>query len=300
MNKCLLGLTTVAALCTSVFAGETKADTKVAEAEKGEFAVSDVVSAEFSIAVDSKFVSYGLIDNKDPIVTPGASLTFFDWVSFGVSAIYDTSAYGKKAGYGDRKAKYIELDPEASIGHSFSPDDFEWLPTTVELSFGYVYEYHPREMARHGDAGCDDHTQFVCFELALPDLWIEPAFAYERDIMRDDGSYFNLSVGHTFPIIEDVLDFRASVAQGMGNAQRVKGYLSDRNGNPLDRNGLMDTCFMGELSWNITDWLALSSYIAYYDYFFGGSIRDAADTYEATGSDDKGNFVCGLALTASF
>ena len=28
------------------------------------------VSAEFSLAFDSKFMSYGLVDNNDPIVTP--------------------------------------------------------------------------------------------------------------------------------------------------------------------------------------------------------------------------------------
>jgi hypothetical protein len=67
------------------------------------FGETPVVSAEFSLGFDSRYMTYGVIDGKDPIVVPGASITFFDWVYFGVEAIYDvTKGNGKRGGYGNR------------------------------------------------------------------------------------------------------------------------------------------------------------------------------------------------------
>ena len=63
----------------------------------------------------------------------------------------------------------------------------------------------------------------------------------------------------------------------------------------------MDLCVKGELTWNIGAGVALSAYVAYYDYVFDSTLRDAARAYEATGRDDTSyHFVGGLALTASF
>ena len=304
-SKHMMVLACAAAFCGSVLAEEAK--TEAAETPEtlawapGEgisFGEQPIMTTEVGLAFDSKFMSYGLVDNKDPIITPSAAVTFFDWLTFEVAALFDTTTYGRKAGYSNRGGRYIELDPGVSLGHAFSPDDYAFLPTTVEFSLGYAYEYHPRAM---GEAGED--TQFVTFEVALPDLWVEPTLAFERDIDRDNGTYVNLELGHTFALIDGeseggdpLLAFRPSVAQGIGNTQRTRGYgLAD------DHGGLMDLCVKGELTWNIGAGVALSGYVAYYDYVFDSTLRDAARAYEATGRDDTSyHFVGGLALTASF
>jgi len=319
------------ALCGSVYAAEEAESEPAGEwnwamGEGISFNETPIVSAELSISWDSKYLSYGLVDNNDPIVTPGGWLTFFDWVTLGVSAIIDTTHYGTGAGYYNRRWFYQEVDPEISLGHSFSPDDFSWLPTTVEFSIGYMYESHPRSFkGEDGDPYDNPDTQFATFEISLPDLWFEPAFQYERDIMRDQGTYLNLSIGHTFALIDGdteeddpVLTFRPSIGQGWGDRRRVSGYLSnvhhpayeeDEDGNleatgdyePLERNGLMDTCIKGEMTWNICSGIALSGYVAYYDYIFDRHLREGARVYEATGRyKESYNFVCGLALTATF
>lgn len=270
-----------------------------------------IVSAEFSLAWDSKYLSYGLIDNPDPILTPAASITLLDWVTVGVSAIFDTTKYGKGAGYYNRAWDWTEVDPEIGIGHSFSPDDFEWLPTTVDLSVTYMYEYHTWS-STGPDAECvdenDPSTQFITVEAGLPDLWFEPVFQYERDLFRDEGTYLNLEIGHTFPIIDGeseeddpILTLKPSIAQGWGDWRRVAGYLSHRNGEPLERAGLMDTWLKLTADWKICDLLSLSGYVAYSDYIFDRHTREGAYRYEATGKyDDSFNFTCGLALTATF
>lgn len=299
--------------CAAALCGSVRAEAEARETEgqglnwamgKGvTFGETSVVSAEVGLAFDSKFMSYGLVDNNDPILTPSAALTFFDWVTLGVEAIFDTSSYGKRAGYRDHAFRYQELDPGVAIGHAFGPDDAAWLPTTVAFELGYMYEFHPKVV--------DDDTQFLTFSVGLPDLWFEPTFSYERDIDRDDGTYLNLEVGHTFSVVEgkeegddDILAFRVSLAQGWGDKRRVVAYLPDVGNDEaegLGRASMMDTCVKGELTWNITDGVSLGAYVAYYDYLFDSHARNSARAYEATGSHtDSYSFVMGVSLAVAF
>ena len=312
-SKHMLAMLCAAAVGSGVYAAESTAEAEEApqgwnyEAGSGiSYGETSIVTAEFGLAFDSKFLSYGLVDNNDPILTPSASITFFDWLSFGVESIFDMTPYGRKKVlnedgeyeelYANRGGKYQELDPSVSIGHSFSPEDYEWLPTTIEFSLGYGYEYHPRSYS----VGQDD-TQFITFDLSLPDLWFEPTLSYERDIDRDNGTYVHLEIGHTFEITDE-LSIRPAIAQGLGNTQRVRGYLNKHGENePLDHGGLMDTCIKIEAEYALTDWLTLGGYVAYSDYIFDRKMRDSARDYEASGDwDNSYNFVCGLSVTATF
>lgn len=261
------------------------------------FAERPVVSAEVSLAFDSKFLTYGLVDNPEPILSPEALVTLFDWVQLKAASIFDLTGYGRRAGYGDRAWRYQELDPSARLVHRFSAEDVGWLPTSVSVEAGYMYEQHPR-------AVCDD-TQFVWVELSLPDLWVEPTLQFERDIDRDDGTYLNLELGRSFAVVGDgespTLSLRPSVAQGWGDRRRVAGYLSRSDGGALERAGLMDTLVRLAAEWRVCDWLALSGYVGYSDYLFDRHLREAARRYEITGDcRDSFQFVCGLELKASF
>lgn len=280
-----------AALCGSVsaFAEATADEQAEINWKMGEGVTFDekpIVSTEVSVAFDSKFLSYGLVDNNEPILTPGASMTYFDLLTVGVSSIFDVTKYGRKAGYGDRAFKYQELDPTVGIGYAFSPEDYEWLPTTVECSLEYLYEHHPNVI--------DDDTQFVTLSLGLPDLWIAPTFSYERDIDRDDGSYLLLELSHGFELAEGV-DFTVTASQGWGDGRRIDAYLETK------RPGMMDFGLKGELSWEITDGVTVCGYVAYSDYLFDSKLRDKARSYEATGKwDDSWNFTAGGSLAIAF
>ena len=298
-----------AALCGSVQAAEEEKAQgwNWAMGEGVTFNEQSIVSAEVGLAFDSKFLSYGLVDNNDPILTPSAALTFLDWITVSVEAIFDVTRYGERAGYGNRQWRYQELDPGIAIGHAFSSEDYEWLPTTVEFELGYMYEEHPDVV--------DDDTQFVNFSIGLPDLWIEPTFAYERDIDRDNGTYLNLELGHTFTVLEgkeegddDILTFRLSIAQGWGDKNRVSSYLTnvriqDEEGEnvPLDHCAFMDSSIKAEFDWTITDGVTLNAYVAYFDYLFDSAARDGAKAYEGTGSyTDSYNFIGGVSIAFAF
>ena len=263
------------------------------------------VSAEFGLAFDSKYVTYGVVDGKDPILTPSATVTLFDTLYFGVEAIFDvTKGNGKRGGYGNRAFKYTTLDMIVGATHDF---DLGETLGALSVDFNYIYEYIPRSC----DPDVGD-TQYLNLELSLGDLWLEPTLAIERDLMADDGTYVNFEIGHTFTLIDSeseggdpVLTLRPAVGQGFGNSQRTRGYFSDTT-DGFDHAGLMDTSISLTAEWAICDHLTLSGYVACYDYVFDRKMRHAARDRNGAWSDsdsryaDSWNVVGGLALKASF
>ncbi len=282
-----------AAVCGCVSLA-TAAD-EVAEAEKGEVEEdAPVVSAEFGLQFDSKYMTYGVIDGKDPILTPSAQLTFFDWAYVGVESIFDlTKGNGKRGDYGNRAGKWTTLDMIVGLSHEF---DLGETLGALSVDVNYIYEYLRRHHSDMGD------TQYINLELSLGDLWFEPTLGIERDLMADEGTYVNLEVGHTFALVGDdedpTLTFRPSIAQGFGDKHRTRGYeLAD------DHGGVMDTTIKGEFEWAICDHVALTAYIAYSDYWFDSKLRDGARAYNgAWGSscDHSWTFYGGMGVTVSF
>ena len=262
------------------------------------FGEQQVVTAEFGLSLDSRYMTYGVIDGKDPILTPSAKATFFDWTYLGIETIFDTSkAQGRKGGYGNRAFKYTTLDAIVGVAHEF---DLGETLGALGVDFNYIYEYLPRY---HGEVG---DTQYLNLELSLGDLWLEPVLAIERDLMADDGTYVNFEIGHTFTLVGDeedqVLTFKPSVGQGFGNKQRTKGYFSETT-EGFSHAGLMDTTVKGELEWAICDNVSLGAYLAFSDYLFDSNMRDAARAYNAEWGhsyDRSYNVYGGLSMTVTF
>jgi len=278
------------------------------EDEKDDSPLDGLVAVEAGIALDSRYMTYGVMDGKDPIVKPRAQITFFDWIYFGIESIFDvTKGNGKRGGYGNRAGRYTTIDSIAGIAH-----DFELCEDVGALSvdFNYIYEYLNRYRCDGED--CMGDTQYLNLELSLGDLWLEPTLWIERDLMADDGTYVNFEIGHSFPLIDGegegddpLLAFRPSVGQGFGNTQRAAGYFVKHKGSdePLDHSGFMDTTVKGELTWNISGNLSLTGYIAYSDYLLDSNMRDGARAYNAAwghGCDHAWSFYGGIALGLSF
>ena len=287
-------LTALCALSAAILCGAARAEEPVGAEEKAgwsyepgagiSFNEQSIVTAEFTAAFDSKYLSYGLVDHNDPIITPSASITFFDWISIYVDNIRDMNY---------RADRIDEVHPEIDLVHTFG--DFD------------VYVGYQWEMIR------GDNSQFIVAEVTYTGFWLEPTLYFEKDMQRDHGTYLNLEIGHDFAIIDGeseeddpVLVFRPSFGQGWGDRRRVAGYLAwhnreDEEGEcePLERNALMDTSLKGALTWNITDYLSLGGYVMYSDYVFDRKAREAARDYNEDYRFSY-NFTCGLALTASF
>ena len=316
--KKLMTAVCAAALCGGVWAADeakpvptstANAEKEVQEEEKDDSLLAGRVAVEAGLALDSRFLTYSVIDGKDPIVRPSGRISFFDWVYFNVEALFDvTKGSGKRGGYGNRAGRWTILDSSVGLAHEF--DCGETLGA-LSVDFSYMYESTPRYRDDEGNKYMKD-TQYLDFRFSLDDLWFEPALWIERDLMADDGTYVNLEIGHTFPLIDDegededpVLAFRPSVGQGLGNTQRAAGYFVKHKGSeePLDHGGLMDTTIKGELTWNICEHLSLSGYIAYSDYWLDSNMRDGARAHNAAwghGCDHSWNLYGGIALGVSF
>ena len=166
-------------------------------------------------------------------------------------------------GRGDRTWDFWEVDFSFGLRRAFTLDEVGWLPTRVEVGVGYLYEYHPPRTHIHD-------TQFWLADVALPDLWLVPCLSYERDVIRDNGTYLNLSLSKEIEVGGGV-SLVPSVAQGWGDRKRVAGYLSapDLVGR-LERAALMDTRVGLSLAWRVTDCLTFSGFVAYSDHFLPG------------------------------
>ena len=315
-SKHMIAAFCAAGLAFGALADETKPAPEAEETAELSWAPGDgitygettIVQTEVGVAFDSRYMTYGVIDGKDPIVTPSATMTFFDWFYIGVSSIFDvTKGNGKRGGYGNRAGRYTTLDTTVGLAHEF---DLGENLGKLGFDLNYIYEYIHR-YRDEDDEKCMDDTQYVNLELTLGGHWLEPTLAIERDIMADEGTYVNLSVAHEFPLVDGegedddpILAFTPSIGQGLGNTQRARGYFWHKwTEEPLDHGGLMDTTIKGELAWNFAPGLSLTGYIAYSDYWLDSNMREGAREHNAAwgrACNHSWNFYGGLAITATF
>ena len=254
------------------------------------------VSAEATFAIDSKYMTYGVVDGKDPIARLSGYIALFDWAYVGGEALFDlTKGNGKRTpcAYGNRAGKLTTFDAQAGLAHKF---DLGETLGALGVDLYYTYEWLPRHHRSLND------TQYLDAEFTLNDLWLEPRLRIERDLMADDGTYANLEIGHTFALVgvgEDAaLTFKPSFAQGVGNTLRTRGYaLAD------DHGGFMDTTIKGEFEWAVCDNVTATAYVAYSDYWFDSTLRDGARAYNGAwgkGGDHSWNVYGGVGVTVSF
>ena len=255
------------------------------------------VRGSASLDFASKVLSYGLPDADRPNLLPSGELTFFDILSVGGKFYIDLTDIGMRMGRGDRTWDFWEIDFPVDLRHTFSPDEISGLPTSVAVGVGYRYEYHPPR-THIAD------TQFWLADVALPDLWLVPCLAYERDTIRDNGTYLNFRLSKEIPIGAGV-SLEPSVAQGWRDRKRVKGYLpSPELVGRLDRAGLMDTAFGISLVWRVTERLTLAGFVAYSDFLFDRHVREASRNYirqsDAGARNHSWCFPYGISMTFAF
>lgn len=255
----------------------------------------------FEIAVDfcSRQLTYGLVDNRDPIVMFGA-LAEWHGFTFEAATIFDTTKWGRKqGGYGNRQGTYQELAFGPGYAYTFSPDEFRWLPTTLELSANYIYEYHPPVRKGQGESNPD--TQFINAGMALPDLWLAPALSAEFDLDNEPGAiYLVAEVGHAFTLVSaaggretDPLSFAMGAGVGFGNAKR------NRYDAGFDSCAFKDIWVSAALQWQIKDTVVLVPYVAVYEQIHR-RLRAAAREYIDEETHASTQLIGGVRLVASF
>ncbi len=255
----------------------------------------------FEVAVDfcTRQLTYGLVDNRDPIVTLEAAAEWHGF-TFESAMIFDTTEWGRKhGGYGNRKGEYQEFAFGPGYTRTFASEDYSFLPTAVETFVNYIYEYHPPVRKERDES--NPNTQFVNVGAGLPDLWLAPALSAEFDIDNERGAiYLAAEIGHAFALIEaaggretDPLSLSVGAGIGLGNAKRNK-YDAD-----FDACAFKDVWTSVSLDWNITDHVTLSPYAAAYEQIHP-RLRDAARHAIDDETHASAQLIGGLRLAATF
>jgi len=255
----------------------------------------------FEVAVDfcTQQLTYGLVDNRDPIVTLEAA-TGWHGFTFESAMIFDTTAWGEKhGGYGNRQGHYQELSFGPGYTHTFAAEDTPFLPTAVSTFANYIYEYHPPVRKDLGES--NPETQFVHVGAGLPDLWLAPAFSTEFDIDNEGGAiYLAAKVGHAFALIKatgarktDPLALSLGTGVGFGNPKRNR-YDAD-----FDAYAFKDVWASVTLDWNITDRVTLSPYAAIYEQLHRRLCEAARHTVEGE-TLTSAQLIVGVHLLACF
>ena len=250
-------------------------------------------------------------DRRVNMVTPELFRRFPDAATLAAASFDDVYPYVKSISYPNSKTEHLiatarKLQDEFGGEVPSGLDELMSLPgvgrKTASVVASIVYDKPV--------IAVDTHVFRVSHRLGLSDgiFWLEPTLAIERDLMADEGTYVNLDLGHSFPIIDGkgedddpVLEFRPSVGQGFGNTQRVRGYSPEER--TYDHGGIMDTCIKGEFTWRVVDHVSLSAYVAYSDYWFDSTMRHCAREHNAEwgkGCDHSWNFYGGLGLSVEF
>jgi len=275
-------------------AGTGSASAQVPVAETGD-------NPSFEVAADlcSRHLTYGLVDNRDPVVTAEAALEWRGF-TFETALIFDTTKWGERhGGYGNRQGRYQEFAFGPGYVHNLAPDDLRALPTTVELFGNYIYEYHPHVRKSRGEKNPD--TQFINVGAALPDLWLTPALSAEFDIDNESGAvYLCAGVGHTFALVSaaggretDPLSLSVGAGVGFGNPKR-NTYDAE-----FDAYAFKDIWVSAALEWQLTDHVALTPYVAAYEQLHD-RLREAARASSDDETHASAQLIGGVRLAASF
>ena len=243
--------------------------------------------------VASQQMTYGIVDNADPIVTLSGSVAWQAF-SFGVEGIFDTTDWGETdGGYGDREWKWQELDLTPALSWTFE----EGLPTPVEAGLSYSWQHHPDAKDEEGNDANPD-TQVIGFSLGLPELPLSPALGAEWDVDDENGAvYAMLEVSHAFELVagaeegdDPALALELGAGLGMGNAKR-----NDCDAG-WDHASLKDVQLSAALPWKAGR-LTVSPYVLCTEQV-EHALRRAAEESDPDGHSFQG--VAGVSVEAAF
>lgn len=179
-----------------------------------------------SVSLDfcSKQLTYGLIDNPHPILTPGVSLRLAneEWftVEVGAEAIFDTTNWGyKEGGYNNRRWKYQEFTPGITLSRTW--DFTDWMGSSLDTAINYTYEYHPQSCKKPMAGFSNPNTQWLNLEIAANDFWLRPALTVEYQLVRQGAKEEETGKGGIYATFAVAHDFDVGTALGMSEGELI-------------------------------------------------------------------------------
>jgi uncharacterized protein (TIGR02001 family) len=251
MNKSLMGLA-LSALALLMVSGAR------AEAEESKL--------EFELGVDlvSKYVWRGQLLTDDPVLQPGATVSFGGlslnvWGSIDMTDINET---------GSDDFRLQEVDYTLSYG--FTPVD------GLDLEAGVIYYDFPGTGFKS--------TSEVYLSGSLSSVPLSPTLAVYYDFDEVEGYYVNLSIGHTFELTDN-LGLSLGAGLGWSDADYNMAYFG------VNDSALGDLTVSAALEYAVNENFGISVYAGYSE-MLDREVEDALA--------DPDIFTAGVNVTFSF
>ncbi len=175
-------------------------------------------AAETSLDIPlvSKYVWRGIQANEEVVLQPSLSVSGGDF-SFNLWGNMDLTGFGEEAGYGNRCGEFTELDLTGEYGRSFG---------IMSIAVGAISYIFP-------GIGATTHELYATFSANVP---AGPSLAIYSDVDEVKGSYFLLSLGHSFELKDTgpLTGIDLGVSAGYGSGSYNRGYFGIDKAAPVD------------------------------------------------------------------
>lgn len=279
----------LALLANDVSAGPSDIGENTAVTSPDEKPESMFEDFELKASVDfaTRKVTYGLVDNRDPVFTLGTAVAWKDF-EFGVATVFDTTRWGERHGdYGNRSWRHQEITFRPGYSRSF--DSF--LSTQLEIDLGYTYEHHPSVPPGRGYE--NPPTQRIDASVGLPEIFLSPELTAEIDIMKTPGALY-LHIEGEFPLkLSESFALEFAIGLGIGDPKRNR-FDADVN-----RWSIKDLGVSFAVLWTPVQWLTISPYAEVYEQL-DPALREAARHRVEGETHGSTQLICGLNVVATY
>ena len=249
--------------------------TSVAGAQEPELPLAAEEETPWSVELDasfySKYVFRGAVVSNNWVMQPSAALSYRDLTAtvWGNLELTNGTLF---PGHGDSAGDFTEIDYIL---------DYSWAHDDLNFSVGVIVYAFPNTSLS---------TTTELYGAVGIDTLLSPTLTVYQDIDEADGTYANLSIGHT---VEDILELGENVSVSADLAAAVGWGSGNHNAfyyGP-DQSGLTDVLLSLGLPIQIGDHVTVTPSLAW-SALIDNNIRAAM-------SDDS-NFIGGISLTAAF
>ncbi|MCD4814072.1 hypothetical protein K8S19_10330 [bacterium] len=168
------------------------------------------------IPVVSQYVWRGILANEEPVLQPSLTVAGSNGLSFNLWGNMDITGFGEEAGYGNRSGEFTEVDLTLDYSYSFGK---------VGLSAGIISYIFP-------GLGSTTHELYASVS---GDVIASPTLAVYSDVDEVKGSYFMLSLGHSFSLTAGPLTgIDLGLSAGYGSGSYNRGYFGIDEAKPVD------------------------------------------------------------------
>ncbi|OIO28264.1 MAG: hypothetical protein AUJ60_07560 [Nitrospirae bacterium CG1_02_44_142] len=256
-------------------------------AEEAKKAEEAKVTGSAAVGVFNKYVFRGYELSSHSFVTQPSVSVSYKGFSASLWSNIDSNVHGTQS---VSNANYL-----ANTGKNLNETDFTLSYTyaidKLSLTGGYIY---------YGtDYTAETEEVFVT---AAYDMLLKPTLSVYRDINEYGGTYFNLSIAHSFPVYKEItLDLGASAGYFAGSDDYWKTYDSATGTYTGEKySGLHDGMVKAGLTIPVAKNMSLQPLIQYWFPLSSNAKKSVSgNSYNPNGKLDE-TLVTGVNLTLSF